>query len=486
MAPKNSPNLQKLTITTIFNTPFDKCHPRLLASPPRRDRPRPSIMNIVVEKQPKCVATLRVEIPAEKVTAQRGQILRKYAGAARVPGFRPGKAPRAIVEKRFEKEIFDELHEALFNEAFDEALKQESLSVLEFGTPQNVVNHENGTISFESRLTLAPEVTLPEYKGIKVTIPPLAVPDHDITAQLDNLRERFAEYNDITERPAAMGDLVVIDYSSTVDGQPTDDFLGKSAGYLSGREGFWLKLDEQAFLPGFAAHLEGTNPADSKEITLTLPEDFPVAGLANKEIVFSVVVKEIKQAVIPELTDELIAKVAPGKSLEEVTEIIRENLQAERHRKIDDLKVNQIVAHFNALVDFELPEELVIQETQSQADAMVSRGVKAGMTEEEIQSQQEEIFASAGHQAISNLRTNFILQEIARAENIKITDNELVNHLARIATSRKVAPKKFIKDMQRQGRIQGVRSSMLIGKTIDFLVEHATVEENNETPLDDA
>ena len=149
------------------------------------------------------------------------------------------------------------------------------------------------------------------------------------------------------------------------------------------------------------------------------------------------------------------------------------------------MKVNQIVAHFNAQVNFELPDDLVTQETQSQADAMVKRGVQAGMSEAEIESQQQEIFASAGDQALSNLRTNFILQEIARIEKITVTDSELINHLAQIATSRKIAPKKFIKDMQRAGRIQNIRSSMAIGKTIDFLVEHANVVESEETTLDD-
>jgi trigger factor len=128
---------------------------------------------------------------------------------------------------------------------------------------------------------------------------------------------------------------------------------------------------------------------------------------------------------------------------------------------------------------------LINQETQSQADAMVKRGVQSGMTSEEIESQQGEIFASAGQQALTNLRTNFILQEIARIENIAVTDNELINHLAQIATQRKIAPKKFIKDMQRAGRIQNIRSSMAIGKTIDFLVEHANVVESTETTLDD-
>ena len=442
-------------------------------------------MNIVVEKQPKCVATLRVEIPADKVNGQRDQIVKGYASKARVQGFRPGKAPRALVEKRFEKEITEELNGVLFNEAYDEAMKQESLNILDFGVPEDVTTLPNGNITFVSKLTLAPEVTLPEYKGVSVTVPPLAVPDEEIEAQLTALQERFADFNDIEGRAAEMGDFAVIDYTSTVEGKPTEEFLGKSAGYLSGREGFWVRLDEKAFLPGFTAQLAGMNVGDSREITVTLPEDFPVEGLRSKEITFQTTVKELKTAVLPALDDEMANRLAPGKTMEDIKEIIRENMAGERKRKIDDMKVNQIVAHFNAQVDFELPEDLVTQETQNQADAMVKRGVQSGMSEDEIESQQSEIFANAGSQAVSNLRTNFILQEIARAEKITVTDAELVNHLVQIANSRKVAPKKFIKDMQRAGRIPNIRSSMAIGKTIDFLVEQANVVESNETTLDD-
>ena len=441
-------------------------------------------MNIVVEKQPKCVATLRVEIPAEKVSGERDQIVKGYASKARVPGFRPGKAPRAVVEKRFQKEISDQLNEALITEAYDEALKQESLNVLDFGVPEDLTTHENGTITFVSKLTLAPEVTLPDYKGVTVTVPPSAVPDEEIEAQLTALQERFADFKAIEGRPAAMGDFAVIDYTSTVEGKPTEEFLGKAAGYLSGREGFWVRLDEKAFLPGFAAQLVGMNVDDAREITVTLPEDFPVEDLRNKDLVFQTTVKELKEAILPALDDEMANRLAPGKTMEEIKDIIRQNMAGERERKISDMKVNQIVAHFNAQVNFELPEELVMQETQSQADAMVKQGVKSGMTEGEIESQQDEIFASAGEQAISNLRTNFILQEIARVEKITVSDTELVNHLAQIAAQRKVAPKKFIKDMQRAGRIQNIRSSMAIGKTIDFLVEHANVVESTDANPD--
>ncbi|MEX1048078.1 MAG: trigger factor, partial [Akkermansiaceae bacterium] len=324
-------------------------------------------MNIVVEKQPKCVATLRVEIPAETVNTQRDKIVKGFANKARVPGFRPGKAPRAVVEKRFEKEINEDLYGRLINEAYDEAIKQEALNVLDFGVAENVTTNPDGGLSFVSKLTLAPEVTLPEYKGISVTVPPLALPEEEIDAQLTALQERFADFNDITDRPAAMGDFVVIDYSSTVEGKPTDEFIGKPTGYLSAREGFWIRLSEEAFLPGFAAQLVGMNPGDSRDVTLSLPADFPAAELQEKEIVFQVTVKELKEAVLPALDDEMAARLAPGKTMEEIKGIIRQNLEGERLRKISDMKVNQIVGHFNAQVDFELPDELVTQETQSQA-----------------------------------------------------------------------------------------------------------------------
>ena len=227
------------------------------------------------------------------------------------------------------------------------------------------------------------------------------------------------------------------------------------------------------------------NPAEARDIPVTIPEDFPVAELRNSEMLFSTTLKELKQSILPELDDELANRLAPGKTIEEIKSLIRENMQAERQRKINDSKVNQIVEHFNAQVHFELPEELITQETQTQADAMVERGIQAGMTEDEVQSQQAEIFAAAQQQAVSNLRTNFILQEIARTENITVDDKELISHMVQLAASRKVAPKKFIKDMQRANRISNIRQSIMIGKVIDFLVEQANVEENTEASLND-
>lgn len=442
-------------------------------------------MNITVEKQPNCIATLRVEVPSATVSSERAKIVSGYVSQARIPGFRPGKAPKNVIEKRFQTAITEELDERLVRQAYDEALRQEALKVLNFGIPQNLNHNADGSLSFQATLTLAPDVALPQYKGIPVKAPSGEVSDEEVDTQLEGLRERFADYSDIEGRAAAMGDLAVIDFKSSLDGQPLEEALGKSAGYLGGREGFWLKLDDASFLPGFAAQVEGVNIGDSKDITLTIPEDFPLSDIRGKDVVFHVTLKGLKTAVLPELDDEFAAKVTGGRTLEELKGLAKQQIETEKRRQIDDYKVNQIVEHFNSLVEFELPEDLLRHETQGQADALVQRGMKSGMTEEELVAQQGEIFATAGEQARTNLKTNFILQEIARTEGITVSDQELVNHLVMIANSRKQSPKKFIKDLQKGGRIPGIRNSMLVGKAIDFVLEHATVEEIADEPTTD-
>ena len=443
-------------------------------------------MNIVVEKQPKCVATLRVEIPAEKVSGERDRIVAGYTRQAKIPGFRPGKAPRKVIEKRYEKEIDEQLRDTLMQEGCDEALRQESLKVLDFGVPDSTEFTPDGGFSFSTKMLLAPEITLPEYKGIGVKVPAAAVPDEELDKQLNGLRERFADFETIEGRAAETGDFAVIDYTGTVEGKPIEEAIGKPAGYIAGRENFWVRLDEGSFLPGFAAQLVGLSVGEARNVTVSIPDDFPLSDLRGKDVDFAVTLKELKAAKLPDLDDELAAKLAPGKTMEEIKTIIRENMENQRRRQIDDLKVNQIVEHFNAQVEFDVPDELLNQETQNQADAMVQRGIQSGMTEEEVAAQQTEIFENAGSQAKTNIKTNFILQEIARAENLSVSDQELVQHLVAIAQSRKVAPKKMIKDLQRANRLPGIRNSMLVGKAIDFVVSHANVEETNEAlPTDE-
>jgi trigger factor len=201
----------------------------------------------------------------------------------------------------------------------------------------------------------------------------------------------------------------------------------------------------------------------------------------GREVVFTVTLNEIKQQTLPEANDEFAAKVLPGKSLEDIKGLIREQMTEQATREAEEAKVSQIVAHLNAQIDFELPDELVGAETQGTADSMVERGVNAGMSEEDISTQQNEIFAAAGQQARTNLKTNFILQEIARVESITVSDQDMLQRVAAMASQRRQPIQKLIKELQAEGKISGIRSSVLIGKVIDFLVENANVAETTTT-----
>lgn len=434
-------------------------------------------MNIVVEKQPKCLATLSVEVPSADVAAKRESITATYASQAKLSGFRPGKAPKNVIQKRFGKQISEELHDALFGQACDQALEKENLKVLDFGSPTNLDERPDGSIAFATTLILAPEFQLPDYKGLEVKAPPTDVTEEEINAQLENLRERLAEFDDISGRPLQQDDIAIVDFTSTIESQPLTEVIGEKGNYLAKRENHWLPIKEGSFLPGYADQLIGLNQGDKKDITITLDEQFPFEELRGKEMTLHTTLTGIKEAKLPELNDEFAAKLVPDKSLEEIKDMIKSNMSQEKTKQINELKVNQIVEQLNAAAPFELPEEIVLRETQNQANAIVEEGNQAGASNDDIAGKEEQIFAAASQRAVTNLRTNFILQEIAAKENITVPDADLLQHIGRIAEQRKEPIKKVIKDLQKQRQIQSIRNSMVIGRTIDFLLEQAKVTE---------
>jgi trigger factor len=185
--------------------------------------------------------------------------------------------------------------------------------------------------------------------------------------------------------------------------------------------------------------------------------------------------------VLPELNDEFAVKLmGPEKTIDDLKAAITDGMKTNKQKEIDDMKINQMIAHFDQAVEFEIPETLLQAETQNQADALVQSAAQSGMNDEEITSQREALLDTAAAQAKTNIKTNFILQEIAEKENIVVNDNELVQHLLGIAQKRKEDPSKFIKSLQRNGQIPGVRNSLLINKALDFLLEHASVTESAE------
>lgn len=426
-------------------------------------------MNITVEKKT-CAATVNVEVPAEKVASERQNIVKAYIGQAKIPGFRPGKAPVKIIEKRFKNEITEELTNRLVQEGCQEAIKQKELKVLNVQAPQEPTFKADGAFTFETSVMLAPEFELPEfkYKGLKIEVPSTEVSDEDVDNSLTELQQRFADFKEVTDRAIEDGDFAVVDFTATLNGKPVADAIGKPAGLLEGREGHWVKIEEDSFLPNFGPQLKGLNIDDEKEVTVTLSEDFPISEVRGADVVFAVAVKGIKLQKLPELNDEFAGKLLPEKSIEDLKEVIKEQLGQEKTRAAEDAKVNQIVEQLVEVVDFDLPEELVAAETQGDIQSMAQRTMQQGMTQEELEE-------NATKQARTNLKTNFLLQEIAFKEEIKVEDQDVLQRIYQMAQQENKAPKKYIKELQKANAIQNVRNSVLISKTIDFLVEHAKV-----------
>ncbi|GHC59559.1 trigger factor [Roseibacillus persicicus] len=448
-------------------------------------------MNISVQKQPQCQATLEVEIPTDVVSTERQQLLQSFVKQANIPGFRPGKAPLKIIEKRFGSSISEELDGRLMDKAFQAALKEDdSLKVIDVKWPDSLQHNADGTATLKANLILAPEFTLPTYTGLTVEVPKQEVTPELVDKEVDTLRERHSDFSDIEDRGVEDEDIVVIDYSSTCDGKAVSEVAERPVDQVEKGEDFWLKVDEESFLPGFATQLIGMKIGESREVVVSIQEDFPLETLREKDLVFQVTLKAIKEQKLPS-DEELAEALMPGGSMDDIRETIESQMRFQLNRQLEEFKESKLLEQIATAVEFDLPEEYVASETQGQADRLVEDAMRQGMTQDQLQAEQEQIFATAGERARNNLKTQFLLGEIAQVEKITVPDNEVLSAITSMAKREGKPLKAYIKQMQRERRIDSLKNQMLIGKTVDFLLESANfveVEptENDSEPESDA
>ena len=267
-------------------------------------------MNVEVENLPNCIASLRIELPPDRVTKEWNEVVKGFRQVARIPGFRPGRAPQNVVEAKFRKEIQEELTKKLVSETTREAIREKGLKVLSISEVDDVEFTPEKSMRFTATLITSPEFELPDYKGIAVKVPPGDITDQELDAGIQNLRERHATFSDVEGRTLEMGDFAVIDYAATLNGQALLEVEPKAPKMLAGGKDFWIKLDDNSFLKGFCDHLVGLRTGEVREFDLTIPDDYPTAELAAKTLSFNVTLKGIKSMQLPELTDEFASQVA--------------------------------------------------------------------------------------------------------------------------------------------------------------------------------
>jgi trigger factor len=436
-------------------------------------------MNTTVEKFPECLATLRVEMPAEAVSAEREKIVVAFSRQAKVAGFRPGKVPRGVIEKRYANDITDQLLNRLVNSAYKEAIEKEELSVLNLEEIKDTSLNEDGTFTFAVDLSLSPEITLPDYKGIAVELPKAEVTEENIVKSIERVREKVADFEPVVHRGASGEDFVVIDYTGNIDGAPIAEAVPKAAGYLAEGSDAWVEVSEEGFLPGFAMQLVGSGLGEQRKVIVRFPRDYDLFELQGVEATYEVTVKEIKTRNLPEVDDAFCEKMFEGRNLEASRQWISENLLHQMERRVDEIKTSQILEFLHNNTEFELPRTAVDRQAQLLVDQAVQRGQMQGIADEEILHHQEEILANASQQARLDVKTRFLLLEVARKEEMTVSQR-----VTAIAQRNKVSPKKMVKQLQDAGQIDSLRDQILAAKTLDFLKSGASVSytEKDQAP----
>lgn len=434
-------------------------------------------MDIKIDKISECEATLTATATADEVNTIRDTVVATYMKNANIPGFRPGKAPKSVVAKRYAEPVREEVEYRLKSDIQEQSLQQnEDLKVLDFGQP-DAGFQEDGSYSFSTKLTIVPNFELPEYMGLEVTVPSSKVTDEEVQDALQKYAEGSATHEPV-ERAAAMGDVAVIDFTTTVEGKPTAEFCGKPVGFMEGREGHWLAMKEDAFMPGLAEGVVGLSVGATKDITLTMKEDFPIAELASKEVTFHCTVKEVREKRVPEITEELFAEALPGKSMDDIRGIVRGNLEGRKQQEIDEAKADQISEQLADKLTFPLPEALVDRENENTVQRKIYEAIQKGEYDVIEKSKGDDYKAECRKETERNLRVYFALQEIARKENLGVSENELLNAVAGMAQQAgEKNLKNFIRKLYRENRMTGVRLSVLTSKVLDLLAKNAKVTE---------
>ncbi len=431
-------------------------------------------MEIFLEKQPNCLATLRATVPAGTVQKKIEKLAAEYQRAAKLPGFRPGKAPVAVVARKYKESISGDAVKDLLREAVDQAAKDNNLTVLNaFDLQHGEVGGQDLDLSV--KLTLEPDFAMPDVGALGVEVLEEVVTDEHVSGNINMLLERMAEFTDITDRALQMGDYAVLDYDATVEGRPLAEVCPEAPSTMKGGEGLWVIMEEESMWPGFCAGLVGAKDGEQRAVEVAVPEDFGVPALRGKKITHQATLKGIKAKKLPELTDEVAQKIA-GRPAEELRRTFRERLEAAAVEQTERRKRAAAVEHLVKSVEFEVPASMVMGEARRVVREIVEAEQSRGLSDEDLLSKKDEIFQHAQMGAQFRVKADFILTRLAREQKIEASREELAEHIARMAQRLGMPMDKLVKQLVKREALGSVEGEVVRDKALDFLASKVKVK----------
>jgi trigger factor len=420
---------------------------------------------------------LKVAVPASEFETALDAAFRKLSREVRIPGFRPGKAPRRLLEAHLGTEVARDqaLRDAL-PDYYSQAVAAEALDTI--GRPEIDITagQEEGDVEFDAVVEVRPLVEISGYDTLEVTVPSPDVPDEEIEGQITALRERFADLEDSTA-PLATGDFAQLNikgyiHDEEVPGLTASDFL-----YEVGSELVVPKLDEE---------LQGRRPGDIVRFNDTLPARW--GERAGEEVAFQVLVKETKRKVLPEATDAWVRDASEFESLEELQADIRTRTENVRRIQAHLNMRDKLLEAASSLVRIDVPQTLVEEEMERRLHNIVHRLEQQGASIEQYLAAtgqgEDDLVAQVRIESVQSVKADLALRAIVAAEAIEVSDEEVDAEVARLAERTGVKLAQFRKEIERGRGLEAVRSELSRGKALQFLVDHAVVVDEEGKPLD--
>lgn len=426
-------------------------------------------MNVTVERVGND-ATLKITLPAEEVNKGFKKAVAKIAGQVNIPGFRKGKAPRNIIEMHYGKEaVKQEAFELVANQCYTEALEQEKLIPVSDPKVEDSVFEENKDMELTIKVTLKPEVKLGDYKELHVEKEAVEVTDEAVEEQVQGLRSRHAKMVEAEEGAVIeKGDFAIIDFAGTVDGEPFSGGEGK---------GYPLEVGSNSFIPGFEDQLVGLKKGDSTDVDVTFPEEYFVKELAGKQAIFKVNVQDVKRKELPELTDEYVAANSDCKTVDELRASYKERMQkaAENNAQIAYEKALIDLAVANA--EFEVPEIMIEDRVTQMIDEMRMSLEARKLTLEQYMQysgiDMKQLRERQHDAAVENVKTDLVLDAIAKAENIQVSMEDVDSELSAIASQHGATLEDVKKIIKSNGTMGLLLANILRRKAAHVIIDSA-------------
>ena len=410
-----------------------------------------------------CRHGLEVSVPVTEVEQETERAVTAIQKKVKLPGFRPGKTPVAMVKARFAGDIRQEVLEKLVPKALKAAVDKEHLQWV--GTPniKEVHFHDGEPLTFKAEFEVAPEVQLGEYRGLVITYNQPELTEKDIEDRLESIRERKAEFVNEEPRPLADGDFALISLES----------LAGVAEKVAQDE-IMIKIGDESTMREFSENLRGASPEEAREFEVIYPADYERKNLAGRTVKFRAKVKAVRRKELPELNDEFAKDLGDYKTLEEVREEIRKTILRERETQAMEKAKHQVIERLVDANDFPIPDAYIDRQIEINVENQLRTLAAQGVDPKSIKLDWEKVRESQKERAARDVRASLLLDKIGEREAIGATQEEVDEQVQRIAKQQREAVALTRAKLQKEGAIARIAGNIRTEKTLNFLFEHAT------------